>query len=126
MLTKDWGDLNNPDAVNYLGLRWKLTPGGMQADMQKYVDKLEPMAVPTEQAPIPAGMFSRRLLAHIRLPTSHLLPQLACAVSKTAQKPEDKWTVADVKETEQAGEQSGSVLTHSSVSAGESGKPWKR
>ena len=58
MLTKDWGDLKKTDAVNYHGLKWKLTPGRVQRDVQKNVDKLEPMEVPTEQTtPQPETSF---------------------------------------------------------------------
>ena len=40
------------------------------------------------------GTFRRRQ-ARVRLPENLLIPQVACAVSK---KPEDKCTVADVKD----------------------------
>ena len=51
-------------------------------------------------------------------PAFHFLPQLACVVSKTAQRPEDEWTVADVQVPEQIGGQRESVKTHSVVSVG--------
>ena len=36
---KRWEDLNNPDGVDDLGLRCKFTREGMQADVQKHVDR---------------------------------------------------------------------------------------
>ena len=58
--------------------------------MQKYENKLEPMDVPTEQMSRQKKTVFRRLPAQVRGPVSHLLPQFAYAVSKTAQKPEDE------------------------------------
>ena len=73
---KDWGDLHNPDGVDYLGLWWKVTPKVMQTDVQKYVDKMEPMEVPTEQTPFQPKPAFRLLLAHVLRAMSHWLPQL--------------------------------------------------
>ena len=58
-------------------------------------DKLEPMEVPTEQTPFQPETSFRHTSVGQR---ATFLPQLPCAVSTTAQKPEDEWAVADVKE----------------------------
>ena len=57
---------------------------GMQADKQKYVDKLEPMEVPTGQTSFQPNTSFRGLLAQIRSPVGHLLPPLAYTMNKTA------------------------------------------
>ena len=70
----------------------------MQSDMQKYVDELETMGVPTEPIPFQPKTVFRSLMAQVIWPVGQVLPQLAYAVGKTAKKPEDGWTVADVKD----------------------------
>ena len=66
--------------------------------MQKYVGKLEPVEVPTEQARSSRTPLFCGCWAQIHWPVSHWLPLLVHAVSKTARKPEDERTVADVKD----------------------------
>ena len=63
------------------------------------MQKLEFIAVPTTDASPQQKTASRRLLAQVRWPLNHVLPQFAYSVSKTAQKPEDGWSAANVRES---------------------------
>ena len=116
MLTKDWGDLKKPRCCQ---LPWSEMEAHNWWSVSRHAEVRGQVGTDgstnSSKTPSSRKQLFRSLLPHIRRPTSHLLPQLACAVSTTAQKPEDEWTAADVKETEQAGEQSENVLTHSSV-----------
>ena len=59
------------------------------------MEKLEPMDVVPHASPKTA---LRSLLAQVRWPVSHSFSQLAHAVSQTAQKLEDEWSVEDEKD----------------------------
>ena len=80
--TKGWEGLNNPDGVDYRGLRWKLTPEEMQADTWKYQQ---------------SKRQSNRKQLFVSCWHESVGQRASCAMSKTAQKPENEWTGADVK-----------------------------
>ena len=61
---KRWRDLDDPKRVNYLVLPWKRVLEGIQADMHKYMNKLEPIVVPTP-ADIKDDKSSRDVLASV-------------------------------------------------------------
>jgi hypothetical protein len=86
---KEWHDLKQGTA-NYLGMRWKQDDQGVTLDMGDYIGNLTEMEIqkPTnEDMKLGDGavhMF-RSTLAKVRWPVSHVVPELAYAVSSLAQ-----------------------------------------
>jgi hypothetical protein len=86
---KEWHDLKMGTA-NYLGMRWKQDDQGVTLDMGEYIGNLTEMEIkkPTnEDLKLGDGavhMF-RSTLAKVRWPVSHVVPELAYAVSSLAQ-----------------------------------------
>ena len=91
---KTLGDLNNPDGVDQLGLKWKVTLEGCKQTCRstwiswnrwkyqqnkRYANRKNSISKAADTNP-------------------SVSQQLAYAVSKTAQKLKDEWTAADVKE----------------------------
>ena len=68
---------------------------GIQADLHKYMHKLEPTAVPTTDVFLQEKTAFLRLLAQDRWPVNHVLLQFSHFVGETGQKPEDGWSATD-------------------------------
>jgi hypothetical protein len=86
---KEWHDLKKGTA-NYLGMRWKQEDRGVTLDMDEYIGNLTAMELKKavqDGAKLDDGtvhMF-RGTLAKVRWPVSHVVPEMAYAMSSVAQ-----------------------------------------
>ena len=94
----------------------------MQPDVRKYMEKLEPIAVPTTAMPPLEKASFRRSLAQVRWQVDHVLLQFASSVSKTAQKPRDEWSATDVRELNKIGIERKDVKSRRAAEAGVPGR----
>jgi len=96
---KQWQKLG-PELVDYLGVQWCLQNNVMTVHMDSYISKLAEVPVGNKGAEEKLSDEEttqyRRLIAQVRWPVSHVVPQMAYEVSKAAQKAQGEWTVADI------------------------------
>ena len=86
---KEWHDLKKGTA-NYLGMRWTQDDRGVTLDMDEYIGNLTVMELKKpvqEEVKLDDGTVHifRSVLAKVRWPVSHVVPELAYAVSSLAQ-----------------------------------------
>ena len=86
---KEWHDLKKGTA-NYLGMRWTQDDRGVTLDMDEYIGNLTAMELKKpvqEEVKLDDGTVHifRSVLAKVRWPVSHVVPELAYAVSSLAQ-----------------------------------------
>ena len=81
---KEWHDLKKGTA-NYLGMRWTQDDRGVTLDMDEYIGNLTVMELKKpvqEEVKLDDGAVHifRSVLAKVRWPVSHVVPELAYAV----------------------------------------------
>ena len=97
---KQWIAVRPGVDVDYLGVQWHREGTSMTVHMDTYIGKLEPLEVHGRAEDLLSKeqvASARRLLAQLRWPISHCVPELSYELSKMAQTAYDKWTVGDLK-----------------------------
>ena len=91
---KRLGNLNNPNGVEYLGLRWRRCRKTCRSTWTSW----NPQKHQQSKIHSSRKQLFHRLLAQVRCPVSRVLPQFACAASKPALIPKDVWSVEDLND----------------------------
>ena len=85
---KEW-KVVGPNPVDFLGCKVSLCNGMIKDCMKTYVQKIDPMEIPTpKEVPLTDKQRTayRRLIMQLRWPAQHVLPERLFAVSELAQK----------------------------------------
>ena len=87
---KEWNDLEKGEVADYLGMQWHQDEEGVTVNMDKYMKGITEMKVKNkadlEEKLDDDGVHAfRSVLAKVRWPVSHVVPELAYGVSSLAQ-----------------------------------------
>ena len=91
-----WQELNDPKRVYHSVLTWKRVLEGIQADMHKYTNKLDPIAVPTTDVSLRGKNCRSQVAGSGQMASESCLSSIL--VSEAVQKLEDAWSATDVRE----------------------------
>ena len=87
---KEWNDLEKGEVADYLGMQWHQDEEGVTVNMDKYMKGITEMKVKNktdlEEKLDDDGVHAfRSVLANVRWPVSHVVPELAYGGSSLAQ-----------------------------------------